>query len=69
MPDREKSMRKNSADPYRDIDFKGATRGAVVHAPPGTTKLSIRIDTVIPDQFRRPADLAAGGTQALKCLR
>ena len=55
-------MRKNSAEPFRDIDFKGATRGAVVHAPPGKTKISIRIDTAILDHFRRQAELAGGGS-------
>ena len=62
MAGKERPMRKISAEPYRDIDFKSATRGAVVRAAPGKTKISIRIDNAILDHFRRQAELAGGGS-------
>ena len=54
-------MRKVGAEPYRDIDFSRAKRGAVVKAGPGKTKISIRLDKAILDYFRAVADEAGGG--------
>lgn len=54
-------MRKISAEPYRDIDFTGARRGPLRAPPAGKTKISIRLDTVVLDHFRRQANEAGGG--------
>jgi uncharacterized protein (DUF4415 family) len=54
-------MRKVVAEPYRDIDFSQATRGPVVKAEPGKTKISIRLDNAVIDAFRELADRAGGG--------
>ena len=37
-------MKKLAAEPYRDIDFAGAKRGAVIPLEPGKAKISIRLD-------------------------
>ena len=55
-------MRKVTAEPYRDIDFSRAKRGAVVKSEPGKTKISIRLDNTILDFFRAEADDAGGGS-------
>lgn len=49
------------AEPYRDIDFSRAKRGAVIKPEPGKTKMSIRLDNAILDYFRSVADEAGGG--------
>jgi len=54
-------MKKIAADKYRDIDFSGAKRGAVVKPEPGKTKISIRLDNAILEYFRRLVDTAGGG--------
>jgi uncharacterized protein (DUF4415 family) len=54
-------MRKVAAEPYRDIDFSRAKRGAVVKAGRGKTKISIRLDKAILDYFRAAVDEAGGG--------
>lgn len=54
-------MRKVVAEPYRDVDFSQATRGSVVKAEPGKTKISIRLDNAVIDAFRELADRAGGG--------
>jgi uncharacterized protein (DUF4415 family) len=45
----------------RSYDFSRARRGAVVPAPPGKTRITIRIDTDILDWFREQVDAAGGG--------
>ena len=55
-------MRKTSAEPHRDIEFRTARRGAVVAPRPGKTKISIRLDTVVLDHFRRHAEALGGGS-------
>ena len=55
-------MSKISAEPYRDIDFSKARRGAVVASPPGKTKISIRLDTAVLEHFYRQAEAAGGGS-------
>ena len=55
-------MPKTRADPRREIDFAGARRGAVVEYVPGKTKISIRLDNVVLEHFRREADAAGGGS-------
>ena len=54
-------MRKLAAEPYRDIDFSTAKRGAVIPLEPGKTKISIRLDTAIIEYFRRQVEDAASG--------
>lgn len=55
-------MRKASAERKREIDFAGARRGAIVPAAPGKTKISIRLDNVVLEHFRRAAESAGGGS-------
>lgn len=52
---------KKSAEPYRDIDFTGAKRGAVVPLEPGKTKISIRLDNAVIDYFRKQVEEAGSG--------
>ena len=54
-------MKKVAAEPYRDIDFSGAKRGAVVPLEPGKTKISIRLDNAVIEYFRRQVEEAGGG--------
>ena len=54
-------MKKVAAEPYRDIDFSRATRGAVVKPEPGKTKISIRLDNAVLAYFRSAVDRAGGG--------
>jgi uncharacterized protein (DUF4415 family) len=54
-------MKKVAAEPYRDIDFSHAERGAVVKPEPGKTKISIRLDNTVLDYFRSAVDEAGGG--------
>ena len=54
-------MKKVSAEPYRDIDFAGARRGAVIPAEAGKTKLSIRIDNTVIAYFRSQVEQAGSG--------
>ena len=54
-------MKKTAAEPYRDIDFSKAKRGAVITTEPGKTKISIRLDNTILDYFRTQVDKAGGG--------
>ena len=44
-------MKKVVAEKYRDIDFSGAKRGAVVKPEPGKTKISIRLDNAVLEYF------------------
>jgi uncharacterized protein (DUF4415 family) len=54
-------MKKTDPEPYRDIDFSQAKRGAVVKPEPGKTKISIRLDNSVIEVFRALADEAGGG--------
>jgi uncharacterized protein (DUF4415 family) len=45
----------------RSYEFAGGRRGAVVPAPAGKTRITIRIDTDILDWFRDQVDAAGGG--------
>jgi uncharacterized protein (DUF4415 family) len=54
-------MRRISAEPYRDVDFSQGKRGPVVAPDSGKTKISIRLDNVVLDHFRRVVDVAGGG--------
>jgi uncharacterized protein (DUF4415 family) len=54
-------MKKTVAEPYREIDFTGAKRGAVVPPEPGKTKISIRLDNAVLEHFRALVDNAGGG--------
>ena len=54
-------MKKTAAEPYRDIDFAHAKRGAVVPLEPGKTKISIRLDNAVLDYFRAVVEKAGGG--------
>lgn len=54
-------MKKIAAEKYRNIDFMGARRGAVVRPEPGKTKISIRLDKAVIEHFRRLVDKAGGG--------
>ena len=54
-------MKKLTADPIRDIDFSGATRGAVFKMESGKTKISIRIDNTVIEYFRSAVEKAGSG--------
>jgi uncharacterized protein (DUF4415 family) len=54
-------MKKTDPEPYRDIDFSQAKRGAVIKPEPGKTKISIRLDNSVIEAFRALADEAGGG--------
>ena len=45
----------------RTTQFQNATRGAVVPAPKGKTRITIRIDDDILDWFREQVNVAGGG--------
>ena len=54
-------MKKIAAEPYRDIDFSAARRGAVVPLEAGKTKLSIRLDNTVIEYFRGVVEKAGAG--------
>ena len=54
-------MKKIAAEPYREIDFYTAKRGAVIPAGPGKTKISIRLDNAVISHFRDQVELAGAG--------
>ncbi len=54
-------MKRVAAEPYRDIDFSAAKRGAVIPLEPGKTKISIRLDNAVIEYFRRRVEQAGGG--------
>ena len=54
-------MKKLAAEPYRDIDFSRAKRGAVIKLDPGKTKISIRLDNRVIEHFRTIVEKAGGG--------
>lgn len=45
-----------------EYDFSSATRGALVHAPAGKTRITIRIDDDILECFREKVDASGGGS-------
>jgi uncharacterized protein (DUF4415 family) len=55
-------MKKVVAEPYRDVDFSKARRGAVIPIEPGKTKISIRIDNAVIDYFRGQVERAGTGS-------
>lgn len=44
-----------------EYDFSNGKRGAVVPAPPGKTRVTIRIDDDVLEWFRGEVDKAGGG--------
>ena len=54
-------MKKIAAEPYRDIDFSSAKRGAIIPIEPGKSKISIRIDNAVIEYFRAQVERAGGG--------
>ena len=54
-------MKKTDAEPYREIDFANAKRGAVAPSEPGKTKISIRLDNAVLEHFRALVNSAGGG--------
>ena len=54
-------MKKTVAEPYRDIDFTHAKRGAVIPPESKKTKISIRLDTAVLDYFRNQVEKAGCG--------
>ena len=59
-------MKKVVAEPYRDIDFSKAKRGAVISIELGKTKISIRIDNAVIEYFR--AQVERAGTRNYQTL-
>jgi hypothetical protein len=45
----------------REYDFSRGWRGAVVPAPPGKTRITIRLDTDVLEWFRQQVHAAGGG--------
>src|SRR6202022_4577047 len=61
MPGKGSNMRKNRAEPYRDIDFSKGKRGPGIAPAIGKTKISIRLDNAVLDHFRAIVEAAGGG--------
>ena len=55
------AMKKTDAEPFRDIDFSIARRGAVLPTEPGKTRITIRLDNAVLEHFRRQVEQAGGG--------
>jgi uncharacterized protein (DUF4415 family) len=45
----------------KEYDFRKGRRGAVLKAPPGKTRVTIRLDNDVLEWFRRQVDDAGGG--------
>ena len=45
----------------REYDFSRGKRGAVLKAPPGKTRITIRLDNEVLDWFRAQVHAAGGG--------
>ena len=45
----------------KEYDFSKAKRGAVVAAPPGKTRITIRLDTDLLGWFKQQVHAASGG--------
>jgi len=54
-------MKKTEAEPYRDINFSTAERGAVLPVEPGKTRITIRLDNAVLEHFRRQVEQAGSG--------
>ena len=54
-------MKEATAEPYRDIDFSRAKRGAVIKPEPGKAKISIRLDNSVIEYFRGRVEASGGG--------
>lgn len=54
-------MKRVAAEPYRDIDFSRAKRGAVIPIDPGKSKISIRLDNRVIEHFKGVVEKAGGG--------
>jgi len=54
-------MKRNEAEPYRDIDFSVGRSGPVIEPEPGKTKISIRLDNRVIEHFRALVERAGGG--------
>jgi uncharacterized protein (DUF4415 family) len=55
-------MKKIVAEPYRDIDFTDAKQGAVIPLEAGKTKISIRLDNKVIEDFRAQVERAGTGS-------
>ena len=55
-------MKKIAAEPYRNIDFSKAKRGAVIPSEPGKAKISIRLDNHVVDYFRGLVEANGAGS-------
>ena len=54
-------MKKDDAEPYRDIDFSNAEQGAILGQEPGKTRITIRLDNAVLEHFRRQVEKAGAG--------
>lgn len=45
----------------KEYDFRSGKRGALIHAPKGKTRITIRIDDDILEWFRGEVEAAGGG--------
>ena len=54
-------MKRVAAEPYRDIDFSRAKRGAVIPLEPGKSKISIRLDNRVIEHFKGVVEKAGSG--------
>jgi uncharacterized protein (DUF4415 family) len=45
-----------------EYDFRGGKRGAVLQAPPGKTRITIRLDDDVLEWFRQQAHASGGGS-------
>ena len=45
----------------KEYDFSGGKRGAVLKAPPGKTRVTIRLDDDVLEWFREQVNQAGGG--------
>ena len=55
-------MKRVVAEPYRDIDFTDAKQGAVIPLEAGKTKISIRLDNKVIEDFRAQVERAGTGS-------
>lgn len=55
-------MKKIVAEPCRDIDFTDAKQGPVIPLEAGKTKISIRLDNKVIDDFRAQVERAGTGS-------
>jgi uncharacterized protein (DUF4415 family) len=55
-------MKKIVAEPYRDIDFTQAKQVAVIPLDAGKTKISIRLDNKVIEDFRAQVERAGTGS-------